>query len=184
MLDLLLFAGPTDPDVAAWAAKAGGASGSFKAKLSVYVRALKAAGVWQVMGRHHIRGTETPQQALTCLVTRTQCTAQNFNLATQFKPFHGFVGDGTASYIDWNQAPSTIAGVGLNTMHLAQYIDTLGSLNAYLGSQDGAGTTFAILPQVAPSRLFSGSIPALRPRLQALAQRPDCGSQTAFHRHR
>ena len=149
MLDLLLFAGPTDPDVAAWAAKAGGASGNFKGKLSAYVRALKAAGVWQVMGRHYIRGAETAQQALTCLVTRTICTAQNLNLATAFTPFHGIKGDQIAGYIDWNVTAAAIPHLTQNACHLAQWLDFQDpAANAYLGGQDGAGLTFGILPVV------------------------------------
>lgn len=149
MLDLLLCAEPTDPDVAAWAAKAGGASGTFKAKLSVYVRALKAMGVWQVMGRHYIRGAENAQQALTCLVSRTTCTAQNMNLSTAFRPFHGIIGDEVAAYIDWNVAPSAVPHATQNGVHLAQWLDFQDTAaNAYLGSQDGVGLTFGILPVV------------------------------------
>jgi hypothetical protein len=149
VLDLLLFAGPTDPDVAAWSAKAGGASGTFKARLSAYVRALKSAGVFQVMGRHYIRGAETAQQALTCLVTRTTCTAQNLNLATAFRPFRGIVGDQVAAYIDWNVTPAAMPHATQNGVHLAQWLDFQDTgANAYLGSQDGVGLTFGILPVV------------------------------------
>jgi hypothetical protein len=143
--------GGYDVDVVAWAAAAGGASPQFKRFLSTYVRALKASGVWPLLGRHYIRGAETWQQALTCLVSRTQCTAHNLNVGPggAFLPFHGIVGNQTSAYIDWGVAQSAIPNAAPNALHLAQYIDTGdSSANMYLGGGDAGGnTTYAALPQ-------------------------------------
>ncbi|MBN9086257.1 MAG: hypothetical protein J0J01_05075 [Reyranella sp.] len=106
MLDLLLFASLTDPDVKQWVQavrSVGGRVSTARAALvEKLVKGLKADGVWPLLDRLWLFAAENGMQAR--MDVRAQVLASAVNGPT-FTTNRGYTGDALAAYLDTNSNP-------------------------------------------------------------------------------
>src|SRR4051794_32649168 len=107
VLDLLLFAGVTDPAVKQWVQavrSAGGQVSTARAALvEKLVEGLRADGVWPLLDELWVFAAENGMQARTGLKTRVLAAAVN---SPPFTTNRGYAGDGLSAYLDLNINPS------------------------------------------------------------------------------
>lgn len=130
------FAAETLAVVAAMTAKP---SDDRQRKIDALVKALVAAGVWSKMGVLYIFAAADAQASL----LNWKAPAGTAALATNSPAFtadRGYVGDGTAAYIDTQQVWNVIPGVGQDSAHLGVYAFYGAASTANTSGLAGVGT--------------------------------------------